>query len=59
MTNKLKYFIGNWKMFGDFTSLKIIEKIHFFLTNHKKYKKKKYICYVYSKYPNIFFFNKT
>jgi len=40
MTNKLKYFIGNWKMFGDFTSLKIIETIHFFLIKHKKYQKK-------------------
>ncbi len=30
MTNKLKYFIGNWKMFGDFSSLKIIYKIHAF-----------------------------
>ena len=28
MTNKIKYFIGNWKMFGDFRSFKIISKIH-------------------------------
>ena len=40
MTNKLKYFIGNWKMFGDFTSIKIIIKIHKFLANFKKNNKK-------------------
>jgi len=28
MTNKLKYFIGNWKMFGDFNSFKIIKTIN-------------------------------
>ena len=28
MTNKLKYFVGNCKMFGDFHSLKIIKVIH-------------------------------
>ena len=27
MTNKLKYFVGNWKMFGDFNSFKIIKRI--------------------------------
>ena len=37
MTNK-KYFIGNWKMFGDFNSFKIIKKINQFCTNSKKYK---------------------
>ena len=34
MTNKLKYFVGNWKMFGDFTSFKIINKIsNYFIRN--------------------------
>jgi triosephosphate isomerase (TIM) len=28
MTNKLKYFIANWKMFGDLASLKSIKKIN-------------------------------
>jgi len=28
MTNKLKYFIGNWKMFGDFNSFNIIKSIN-------------------------------
>jgi len=43
MTNKLRYFIGNWKMFGDFTSFKIIEKIHHFSLNFKPHKKKNII----------------
>ena len=30
MTNKLRYFIGNWKMFGDISSFKIINKINQF-----------------------------
>ena len=36
MTNKLKYFIGNWKMFGDFTSYKIIKKINKFSYRYRK-----------------------
>ena len=40
MTNKLKYFIGNWKMFGDFSSFKIVHKInqfsHKLKNKHKK-----------------------
>ena len=56
MTNKLKYFIGNWKMFGDLTSLKIIKNINDFSLKHKKnYKAKIVLCI-----PNtlIYFFNK-
>ena len=30
MTNKLMYFIGNWKMFGDFNDFKIIKRINEF-----------------------------
>ena len=30
MTNKLRYFVGNWKMFGDFNSFKIIKRIQQF-----------------------------
>ena len=45
MTNKLKYFIGNWKMFGDFGSFKIINKINKFTYKTKaKYKKKIILC---------------
>jgi len=47
MTNKLKYFIGNWKMFGDFGSFKIIYKITQFSKQSKTlYKKKKIILCV-------------
>ena len=40
MTNKLKYFIGNWKMFGDLRSLKIIYQIHSFCARFKRRDKK-------------------
>ena len=57
MTNKLKYFIGNWKMFGDFGSFKIINKINKFSLKYKKriVKKKIILCV-----PNVLihFFNK-
>ena len=55
MTNKLKYFVGNWKMFGDFSSFKIISKINLFgLKFRKKYKNLKIVICV----PNtlIYFF---
>ena len=57
MTNKLKYFIGNWKMFGDFGSIKIIYQIHrFCLRFNKHHKKNKIVLCV----PNtlISFFTK-
>ncbi len=56
MTNKLKYFVGNWKMFGDFTSFKTVNKINQFSRKYKKLHKNKIILCV----PNtlIFFFNK-
>ena len=57
MTNKLKYFIGNWKMFGDFGSIKIIYQIHrFCLKFNKRHKKNKIVLCV----PNtlISFFTK-
>ena len=37
MTNKLKYFIGNWKMFGDFSSFKIIYKINQYIYKEKNF----------------------
>ena len=49
MTNKLKYFIGNWKMFGDFNSFKIINKINQYAKKHKRSKKSKIVLCV----PNI------
>ena len=36
MTNKIKYFIGNWKMFGDFGSFKILSNINRFSFKTKK-----------------------
>ena len=56
MTNKLKYFIGNWKMFGDFGSFKIINRINQFSHTYQKFNKKKIILCV----PNtlIYFFKK-
>ena len=40
MTNKLKYFVGNWKMFGDFGSLSIIRRIHHFCSKFRKRNKR-------------------
>ena len=56
MTNKLKYFIGNWKMFGDFSSFKIIHKINQFSHKYQKLNRKRIILCV----PNtlIHYFNK-
>ena len=45
MTNKFKYFIGNWKMFGDFSSLKIISKIQSFFIKFKKNNKNNKIIF--------------
>ena len=51
MTNKLKYFVGNWKMFGDFGSFKIVYRVNQFSKQSKTlYKKKKIIlfyCYIF------------
>ena len=56
MTNKLRYFIGNWKMFGDFGSFQIVNKINQFNFRTRKQLKKKIILCV----PNtlIHFFKK-
>ena len=43
MTNKLKYFIGNWKMFGDLGSFGIISKINQFSYKSKNLLKNKKI----------------
>ena len=56
MTNKLKYFIGNWKMFGDFSSLRIVSQINSF---SKTFKKKSLKAKVILCVPNtlIYFLN--
>ena len=46
MTNKLKYFIGNWKMFGDFSSFKIIQKLNKYIYKSKNLGKKKIVLCV-------------
>ena len=40
MTNSIRYFVGNWKMFGVPSSYRIIEKIHRYLKKDKKNNKK-------------------
>ena len=56
MTNKLKYFVGNWKMFGDFGSFKIVSEINQYIYKSKRLTNNKIILCV----PNtlIHFFNK-
>jgi triosephosphate isomerase len=39
MTNKLKYFIANWKMFGDLKSINILNRVNTFLIKNLKYSK--------------------
>jgi len=57
MTNKLIYFIGNWKMFGDFGSIKIIKKLNNFYSKFKRsHKKNKIVLCV--PYTLIDFFTK-
>jgi len=46
MTNKLKYFIGNWKMFGVFNSFKIINKINKYCYNSRNLHNKKIVLCV-------------
>ena len=46
MTNKLKYFIGNWKMFGVFNSFKIINKINKYCHNSRNLHNKKIVLCV-------------
>jgi len=43
MTNKLKYFVANWKMFGDFTSFKIINETKKYISKNKRSHKKKIV----------------
>ena len=36
----MKYFIGNWKMFGIPSSIKIVDRVNYFYSGDKKNKKK-------------------
>ena len=38
MTNKLRYFIANWKMFGDLNSVNSLNKVINFKKKNKKAK---------------------
>ena len=40
MANNIKYFIGNWKMFGIPKSISILDKINKFVKSDKKFNKK-------------------
>ena len=45
MANKLKYFIGNWKMFGNQHSISILYRINKFLTKKQHFRKNKKIVF--------------
>ena len=40
MSSSLKYFVGNWKMFGIPSSIKILDKINSYFLKDKKNNKK-------------------
>ena len=40
MANNIKYFIGNWKMFGTPESINILSKINKFVKSDKKFNKR-------------------
>ena len=44
MTYKYEYFIANWKMFGDFSSLKIINSVNNYINKIKSKKNKVIFC---------------
>ena len=44
MTNKYMYFIANWKMYGDFSSLKIINSVNNYINKIKSKKNKVIFC---------------
>ena len=48
MTNKLRYFVANWKMYGDLKSLKSIDKVIKFTKLNKKKKFKLIYCPPYT-----------
>ena len=55
MTNEIKYFVGNWKMFGDFSSFKIIYKINKFgKSSRKLFRKNKIVLCVPSTLIHFF-----
>ena len=45
MANRLKYFVGNWKMFGDLKSIKILKQVNNFLIKDKSKNKNKRVIF--------------
>ena len=45
MANKLKYFVGNWKMFGNQDSISILQRINKFILKKRKIKKESRIVF--------------
>ncbi len=48
MTNKLRYFVANWKMYGDLKSLKSINKVIKFAKSNKNKRFKVIYCPPYT-----------
>ena len=48
MTNKIRYFIANWKMYGDLKSLKSINKVIKFAKSNKNKRFKVIYCPPYT-----------
>ena len=48
MTNKYRYFIGNWKMFGQLSSIKILKRVNSYLNKVKNNKSKVIFCPPYT-----------
>ena len=48
MTNKYRYFIGNWKMFGQLSSVKILKRVNSYLNKVKNNNSKVIFCPPYT-----------
>ena len=58
MTNKLVYFVGNWKMFGDLKSIKVIKSVDKFYKKFSKGNKKNKLVFCVP-YTLINFFTRS
>ena len=48
MTNKNRYFIANWKMFGDLSSFKILNLVNLYVKKNKNKRIKIIFCLPYT-----------
>ena len=48
MTNKYRYFIANWKMFGQLSSIKILKRVNSYLNKVKNNNSKVIFCPPYT-----------